>query len=367
MSIYQERLDRIKAAVALEPVDRLPFVMGGNAVNAAITGTSIGEYCADMKVNCDTNLKGYQLIGDVDAVQSMIFEPYLLSTCWLSEVKVPGQELPDDELWQIHEKELMTQEDYDIILEGGFGPWYQKFLVKKFDDPLAKSQDYFEYLPTAARRFYEAGIPCINGASFFSPFEMICGGRSMLTFFTEDLMGIPDKLEKVFDVVQAFNLQLFESQLKNPETRPLGAWVGGWRGVPGMISQEMFERFSWKYMKELIDLLLSYDVIPVLHLDSNWDMGLAYFKEVAPKKCIMSLDGKTDIFKAKEILGDRMCLMGDVPAELLTFSSPEDVGAYCQKRVRELGPTGYIVSSGCDTPYDAKLENIQAMAASVHL
>ena len=54
--------------------------------------------------------------------------------------------------------------------------------------------------------------------------------------------------------------------------------------------------------------------IPVLHFDADWTRDLERFKEFPKAKCVLSLDGKTDIFKAKEVLGDHMCLMGDVPA-----------------------------------------------------
>ena len=75
-------------------------------------------------------------------------------------------------------------------------------------------------------------------------------------------------------------------------------------------------------------------------------------------------DGDTDIFRAKEVLGDHMCLMGDVPASMLFYKSSEDVYKYCFRLIRELGPTGFILQSGCDIPANAKLENVQAMVAA---
>ena len=75
----------------------------------------------------------------------------------------------------------------------------------------------------------------------------------------------------------------------------------------------------------------------------------------------MALDGVTDIFEAKEILRNHMCLMGDVPAKMLAFDPPEDVHAYCTRLIRETGPEGFILQSGCDIPTNAKLENVQAM------
>ena len=124
----------------------------------------------------------------------------------------------------------------------------------------------------------------------------------------------------------------------------------------------MFERFSWKYLRELAQLAIDYDVIPILHLDSCWDNGLHYFRELPAKKCIMALDGKTNIFKAKEAVGDRMCIMGDVPAEMLAFGKPEDVYNYTMERIKKVGPVGYMICSGCDIPFNAVMENVQMMS-----
>ena len=37
---------------------------------------------------------------------------------------------------------------------------------------------------------------------------------------------------------------------------------------------------------------------------------------------------------------------------------------YCSRLIRELGPAGFILQSGCDIPANAKLENVQAMVAA---
>jgi len=65
-----------------------------------------------------------------------------------------------------------------------------------------------------------------------------------------------------------------------------------------------------------------------------------------------------------EVLGDHMCIMGDVPASMLFLDTPDNVYAYCTHLIRELGPEGFILQSGCDIPANAKLENIKAMVAA---
>ena len=42
-----------------------------------------------------------------------------------------------------------------------------------------------------------------------------------------------------------------------------------------------------------------------------------------------------------------------------------EVGQYCSKLIRALGPRGFILHSGCDIPMDAQLANVQAMVSAV--
>lgn len=74
--------------------------------------------------------------------------------------------------------------------------------------------------------------------------------------------------------------------------------------------------------------------------------------------------GFTDIFRAKEAIGDHLCLMGDVPATKSAFGELKKVYDYCRRLVKMLGPEGFILQSGCDIPNNARLENVQAMVAA---
>lgn len=109
---------------------------------------------------------------------------------------------------------------------------------------------------------------------------------------------------------------------------------------------------------------MDYGLIPILYLDSCWDRELPRFRELPMGKAIMALDGNTDIFKAKEVLGDHIWIMGDVPANNLFMADPEEVYQYCIKLIREIDPEGFILQSGSDIPENAKLENVLAMVSA---
>ena len=60
-----------------------------------------------------------------------------------------------------------------------------------------------------------------------------------------------------------------------------------------------------------------------------------------------------------------MCFMGDVPAEMCAFGTPEEVYNYSMRLIKEIGPTGFIMCSGCDIPFNAQAANVEAMYQAV--
>jgi uroporphyrinogen-III decarboxylase len=81
-------------------------------------------------------------------------------------------------------------------------------------------------------------------------------------------------------------------------------------------------------------------------------------------RVILDLE-KTDIAKAKEILGDKVCLYGNVPSSLLVHGTVNDVKKYCKKLIEDCAEGGgFILSTECETPWDAKPENVRAIIDS---
>ena len=57
-----------------------------------------------------------------------------------------------------------------------------------------------------------------------------------------------------------------------------------------------------------------------------------------------------------------LCISGDVPAALLKLGTPQEVSTYCKKLIDIVGDGGgFILSSGCSVPLDARLENVKAL------
>lgn len=117
----------------------------------------------------------------------------------------------------------------------------------------------------------------------------------------------------------------------------------------------------------MVDSFLKAGIISVIHCDGNWTPMLPYLRELPRASCVIELDGMTDIFKAKEILGNWLCLKGDVPATFLAQGEPDQVLDYCKNLIKNIGSDGgFILSSGCEVPLDAKPEKVATLIRSVH-
>jgi uroporphyrinogen-III decarboxylase len=111
-----------------------------------------------------------------------------------------------------------------------------------------------------------------------------------------------------------------------------------------------------------VEQIVSAGLTPLLHFDANWTPMLTYLRELPARKCILAVDQETDLFKAKEVLGDHMCLMGNVSPQLLTLGTVDEVVAEARRLIDVVGKGGgFILSSGCEVPYNAKPENVAAL------
>lgn len=361
--LYSERLARINKAVALEKPDRVPVVPLGDSFAANVIGMPLSRFCTDPQSACEAMIKAFTSLGDFDGIQHASYNVNLLSVIWLSKIDIPGRDLPDDALWQVKEIELMAPEEYDTIINGGFGPWLDDFYKNRLDNLGPKFGQFVQALPGCMQAWRDLGIVPYSPIVFTIPYELFCGARSFPQFIF-DLSRRPDKVQAAMDAAMPTILEQARQVCRG--FKPHAVWVGGWRAASEYLRSAVWERFVFPYYQQLIQAVVEEGVTPVLHFDSNWTRDLERFRTLPKAKCVLSLDGQTDIFKAKQVLGDHMCIMGDVHPELLTMGNPERVTEYCKRLIKEVGPNGFIMAQGCDIPPDAKPENVRAMIESVH-
>lgn len=264
--------------------------------------------------------------------------------------------------WQIVEKGMMTEEDYDTIIDKGWKYFFVEYCQKYLGNALEEAQYHAEHAGNAIKKFEEAGIVILTEGAFApAPYEVLCAARSIPKFM-RDLRRIPDKVQAAMDVIMEEGIKDLREQIQ--AIKPFSIFAGGARSAGDFISREAFERFVWPYFKEAVEVIVEEGSIAYLHLDLCWDRFLDYFLELPKGKCIFSPDSTTDIFKAKEVLQDRMCFAGDVSPTLLALGTPDEVYEYSMRLINEIGPKGFIMAAGCCIPANAKPENVKAMVSA---
>jgi hypothetical protein len=360
--LFVERMTRLKTAVACGTPDRVPISLVMDLFAAKTMGVKFSDFAADVDVAGQTMLAALEKLGDVDSLQFATYAPDVLGMLWLAPMKIPGRELPDDAQWQMDEQVRIQPEDYDRILEMGWSPWFGQYIGKHLGYAAAAGMALQEAGPRWVGEYMKRGYAIFSPMTVDHPYEHLCGGRTVKEF-TLDLYKMPDKVQAVMDVIMAEKREQTRQVVR--AVGPIGYWVGSWRTAPEFLSPKLWDRFVWPYMKELVEIVAEEGGTPVLHYDADWDREIERLKELPARRCVLELDGKTDIFRAKKILAGHMCILGDVPPAMLTLGTVDEVKAYCKRLLTEVGPDGYIMAMGCAIPPDAKFENVKAMVDSV--
>ena len=145
---------------------------------------------------------------------------------------------------------------------------------------------------------------------------------------------------------------------------PVYGFIGGTRAGSTFISAATFEKFYFPFYQKLIPAMQSINVRSWLHMDNDWGGFLHYFKEFDKGQCIWDPDQMTDILKIKEVLGDRMCITGNVSPALLSVGTADQCYDCAKQLCADMGKSGFIMNSGCSVPVDAKRENVAAVVAA---
>ncbi len=127
-----------------------------------------------------------------------------------------------------------------------------------------------------------------------------------------------------------------------------------------MISEKHFREFVLPYLKEVYDHIHSHGLPGVLHICGRTKRVINCMADSGAD--ILSLDD-IDLEEAKQLVGDRVCLMGNVsPAEGMYKGNPELIRQMVKDGVKKAGdnPKGYVLATGCEVPINTPHENMMA-------
>jgi uroporphyrinogen decarboxylase len=128
-----------------------------------------------------------------------------------------------------------------------------------------------------------------------------------------------------------------------------------------MISPRMFEQFALPYLKDVFNPVLKTKAIPSLHICGQTTPILEKMVETGAR--IIEVDYQVNLKEAKRKVGSKACIQGNVnPTGALLQGSPNEVLAEARKCLEDAAAGGgYILSTGCEVPYETRMENVSAL------
>jgi len=384
--LYKERNQRIQDAIQLKQPDRVPFAPYVTFFPVAYAGLSFEEAMHD-----------YDKLAAAVRKFMLDFQPDALSDTFLLLAWAPTLEILDykqlvwpghggkpNATYQFVEDEYMKAEEYDDFLSdpsdfllrrfiprtwGLLEPlkrlrhlsraWYTMAAVYVTPFGIPEVADALEGLINAGRearkmmsKAYEfigemeaMGFPRQFVTTSYAPFDYIGdfmrGTRGVML----DIYKNPDKLMAAVDKIVPSMIEQATSVRKTTGVNRV--FMPLHKGIDIFMSQEQFKKFYWPSLRRVMMACIDAGFTP-----SPLFKGKAvYWFE------------RTSLFKAKEVLGDTVCIEGGVPSALMINGSPEEVKAYCKKLIDVVGKNGgFILNGDVGIPDEAKVQNVRAMA-----
>jgi hypothetical protein len=402
--LRRERETRVMDAIRLKKTDRVPVICGMGyfpAKNAGIPcSAAYYDYPAWYAAYKKTLTEFH-----ADIIFAQNFTPgKALEILALHQTRWPGYGGMDP--WQGHqaiEVEFMKADEYDAFLNDPSDYTFRRTLSRASDDlsglaKLPKLSDFsgglgaqmlarvmadpevsgaFETLIRAGREFRRwekrmgrfgrmmeaCGYPQYFQGAAMPPYDIIANSMRGMQGTMKDIFRRPDKLLAACDKI----LQL---TLARPMPRPsvLGhrrMFMTNTRGSDDFMSNKHFEKFYWPTFRKLVMALVERGATPCIFFEGNFTSRLEYLKEFPRGSVLVRLD-TTDIFKAKELLRDHLCIQGNVPSSLLQMGTVEQVREYCRKLIDVVGEGGGFIISPRSSTDEVNPENLKAMIDFTH-
>ncbi len=131
-----------------------------------------------------------------------------------------------------------------------------------------------------------------------------------------------------------------------------------------VISPQMFDQFAFSPTKDVLKSISDVGGIPSLHICGNTIPILERMADTGAR--ILELDYKVDLTLAKDMVGERVCIQGNIdPVGVLLNGKPSHVERKSRECIEKAAKGGgFILSSGCEVPLNAPFENVKAMVSA---
>ena len=382
---YQASLKRYVTAMKNGKPDRVPIRPFAAEFAAKYAGYTNQEVTHDIGLAFDAIRKCAKDFEWDATVGNMVYVwTGLVDAVGLNYYSIPGIGKPASDTFQYREppdadQAFMRADEYDDLIRDPTGFLANVWMPRVSDFVAAPGEPntmrnnmswlkggmamlhYFgKFGEQAAWLRSEAGTVGAIAGALKAPFDILADKLRGYRQLCADLHRRP---EKVLAACEALMPHMMFNALAgaDPEKNvPITVWLH--RGCAPFLSFKAFEKFYWPTLKQIIiEQYEKHGHQTLFYAEGNWNPNNKYIAELPAGSIIYHVD-RGDIFEVHEALGDKFCLSGGVPNDLLTYGTTDEVRAHCRKVIETAGRDGgYIMDAGAIMQDDAKVENVQAM------
>ena len=242
-------------------------------------------------------------------------------------------------------------------------PMIKENILKDFSeiDQLDLEKIRFKNDPNAQTAFEAVQIiqdelndEIFTGVGLMGPFTTaanLAGVEKILKSMRKDKEGLHKLLDFAADITIEVGRKFVENQIG----------IGLAEPTASLLSPKQFREFVIPYYVKVMDKWKEWGSRGSgFHICGDTTKLLETFPEMGIRG--VSIDSAVDIAVAKELVGDKLSIMGNVsPIEILrgTPESIEQAVIDCFRKCWD-NPRGFTIAPGCDIPVQTSLENIDA-------
>lgn len=364
-------MEKYQKMLSLEPYsDRreIPVYPQMITTFGALAGMTQAEVYDDIDAWIQAVEKTAQVVGHFDVC--MANGPSDAVFGMALRAKVPGRELPEDELYQFIETPYFDDPDeYQKIMQMGWENWYMQYICTVQTPPFtspeqlgARFMRMGQNMGKAIGYLYSHGMVPGYHTAVYPIYDMLSLIRSMEEF-TLDLCDDPGPIMDILAKYQPIDDEAVIGRLK--QNNGSSVCIYAMRSSATFASPDMYDEYIWPHLSASIRRYWEAGIMSVVHADGNWLPMLDRFTQLPRGCCHIELDGATDIQAAYDILQGSQSIRGDVPSTMFAYDSVEAVQEYCEKLVNMGMKGGFMLGSGCEVPLNCKPENVKAMIDAV--
>ena len=204
----------------------------------------------------------------------------------------------------------------------------------------------------------DMGFPQYFQGAAMPPFDVISHSLRGMSGTMIDMFRQPDKILEMCEFILKKTLE--RPMPKPNENGNIRMFMTNTRGSDEFMSMKQFQTFYWPTFKKLVMTLIERGATPCIFFEGNFTSRLEYLLEFPKGKMLARFD-TTDIFRAKEILKDRVCIEGNIPSSLLQVGTVQDTKDYCKKLIDVIGKGGGYILSPRSSTDEVNPANLKAM------